>query len=98
MLQEICLIAEFVPDHELWTCKCSRCYHRVSGKGARTASVLSGQGAPCHVNMTADKTHELGRVNDLAFNTPANRSIQSVHYSQAELEGIGQQFALPCLS
>ena len=59
---------------------------------------LSGQGASCHVNMAADKTLELGRVNDLAFNTPANNMIQIVHYLQADIKRLLQAFAHPCLS
>jgi hypothetical protein len=46
--------------------------------------------------MTADKTLELGRVNDLAFNTPANNRIQIVYYLQAELKRMLQAFAHPC--
>jgi len=36
---------------------------------------LSGQGSSCHISVAADKTLELGPVNDLAFNTPVNNRI-----------------------
>ena len=81
MLEEVCLIAEFLPDHELRTTECSLRYRRGSGKAPGRSSFfffLSEQGASCHVNMAPDKTLELGRVNDLAFNTPANNRIQTV--------------------
>lgn len=89
-------MAEFLPDNEVRTYECLLRYHRGSGKAPCRSYFLSGQGASCHVNMAADKTLELGRVNDLAFNAPASNRIQIVHYLQAELKRILQAFAYPC--
>jgi hypothetical protein len=86
MLEEVCLMAEFFPIMNSVLLNVQFVITEVPEKRLALHIFYQSKVRRVLSIWRPIRPSELGRVNDLAFNTPANNRIQIVHYLQAELK------------